>query len=67
MPATGVPRDWLTEVEIGKADGMPTTSFLVAENTLSADKIFLTEPMAELGPAKMDEVCRALATATGCG
>ncbi len=67
MPATGVPRHWLTEVEIGKADGMPTTSFLVAENTHSADKVFLTELMAELGAAKMDEVCRALAVATSCG
>ena len=67
MPATGVPRDWLTEVEIGKADGMPTTSFLVAENVLSAEKVFLTKPMTELGAAKMDEVCRALTTATSCG
>lgn len=67
MPATGVPRHWLTEVEIGKADGMPTTSFLVAENTLSAEKVFLIKPMTELGAAKMGEVCRALAVATGCG
>ena len=46
---------------------MPTTSFLVAENTHSADKVFLTELMAELGAAKMHEVCQALAVATGCG
>ncbi len=67
MPATGIPRHWLTEVEIGPEDGMPTTSFLVAENTLSAEKVFLTRRMTELGTAKMDEVCRALAAASGCG
>ena len=67
MPATGVPRDWLTEVEIGSAEGVPTTSFLVAENTLSAEKVHLTERIAVLGAAKMAEVCRALALASGCG
>ena len=46
---------------------MPTTSFLVAENTLSAEEVFLLARMTELGAAKMDEVCRALATATSCG
>lgn len=42
-------------------------SFLVTENTLSAGKVFLTRRMTELGAAKMDEVCRALAAATSCG
>jgi hypothetical protein len=53
----------------GVADviAMPTTSFLVAENTLSAEKVFLIALMTELGAAKMDEVCRALAVATSCG
>ena len=67
MPASRTAHHWLTEVEVGKADGMPTTSFLVAENTLSAEKVFLLARMTELGAAKMDEVCRALATATNCG
>jgi mRNA-degrading endonuclease toxin of MazEF toxin-antitoxin module len=49
MPATGVPREWLTEVELGPEDGMPTRSFLVAENTLSAEKIHLTEEITVLG------------------
>ena len=66
MPATGVPRDWLTEVEIGPVEGLPTASFLVAENTLSAEKVQLSERIAVLGAAKMDEVCRALALASGC-
>jgi mRNA interferase MazF len=66
MPASRTAHTWLTEVEIGPEDGMPTTSFLIAENTLSAEKIYLTECIAELGAAKMDTVCRALATATSC-
>ncbi len=67
MPASRTAHDWLTEVEVGPEDGMPTTSFLVAENTLSAEKVYLIERMTELGTAKMAEVCRALAQATSCG
>lgn len=60
-------RDWLTEVEIGVADGMPVECVLVAENTLSAEKVFLTQRMTELGAVKMADVCAALASAAGCG
>lgn len=67
MPASRTAHDWLTEVEVGPGDGMPTTCFLIAENTLSAEKIYLTERITELGASKMDAVCRALATATSCG
>lgn len=67
MPASRTPHDWLTEVEIGPEDGMPTASFLVAENTLSAEKVFLLHRMTVLGEAKMAEVCRALDVASGCG
>ena len=66
MPASRTAHDWLTEVEVGPDDGMPTTSFLIAENTLSAEKAYLTRRIAELGSAKMSAVCRALATATSC-
>jgi mRNA interferase MazF len=66
MPATGVSRDWLTEVEIGVDDGMPVECVLVAENTLSAEKVFLTRRMTELAAAKLAEVCAALASATSC-
>ena len=44
---------------------MPTRSFLVAENTLSAEKIHLTEQITALG-REMHEACRALAVAGGC-
>ena len=67
MPASRTGHDWLTEVEVGPDDGMPTISFLIAENTLSAEKAYLTQRITELSAAKMDAVCRALATATSCG
>jgi len=67
MPASRTQHSWMTEVEVGPEDGMPTTSYLIAENTLSAEKIYLTRRIAELGAAKMDAVCRALARATSCG
>ncbi len=66
MPATGVPRDWLTEVEVEPEEGMPTRSFLVAENTFSAEKVHLTARITALGSAKMEEACRALRQATSC-
>lgn len=39
MPASRTRHDWMTEVEVGPEDGMPTTSYFIAENTLSAEKI----------------------------
>ena len=66
MPASRTAHNWLTEVEVGPEDGMPTTSFFIAENTLSAEKIYLTQRITELGAAKMDAVCAALAAAISC-
>lgn len=67
MPASRTAHDWLTEVEVGPDDGMPTTSFLIAENTLSAEKVYLTERITELDVSKVSTACRALAIATNCG
>lgn len=39
---------------------------LTLDNTFAARKSLLTHRITELGPAKMDEVCRALAAAGGC-
>jgi mRNA-degrading endonuclease toxin of MazEF toxin-antitoxin module len=66
MPASRTRHDWLTEIEVGPEDGMPTISFFIAENTLSAEKIFLTQRITELSADKMQTACRALATATSC-
>jgi len=67
VPVSRTAHDWLTEVEIGPEDGMPVTSFLIAENTLSAEKTYLTTRITQLGAAKMGAVCRALSIATSCG
>jgi mRNA-degrading endonuclease toxin of MazEF toxin-antitoxin module len=66
-PATGTIRGFDTEVELGPAEGMPHSCVLNLANTTSAEKAMLTERIAELGAAEMDEACRALAIATSCG
>ena len=66
-PATGTIRGLDTEVELGPEEGMPRSCVLNLANTTSAEKAVLTERIAELGIAKMDEVCRALTRATSCG
>lgn len=45
---------------------MPTTCFLIAEKTLSAEKIYLTQRITRLEAPKMDSVCPAPASATSC-
>jgi mRNA interferase MazF len=66
VPATGTIRGTSTEVQIGVDDGMPIECVLGLDNTLSAEKTFLTTRITTLGPEKLDEVCKALAVATSC-
>ncbi len=56
-----------SEVEVNRKEGMPHDSVINLDNTALARKFELTERITELRPAKMDEVCRALALATNCG
>ncbi len=65
--ATTKIRGLATEVEIGVADGMPSDCVLNADHVDAVDKSFLSKRITQLGAAKMDEVCRALALATSCG
>ncbi len=65
-PATSTVRDWDTEVPLDQDDGMPQPCVLVLDNTFSARKALLTKRITELGPERMDRVCRALARATDC-
>jgi mRNA interferase MazF len=55
-----------TEVELGKRDGMPRDCALALDNVRTVPKALLTEPVTELSPARMTEVCRALRIALGC-
>jgi len=66
--ATVTSRKWGigSEVSLGREDGMPQECVISLDNLRTVPKGHLTEPITRLGPEKMDEVCRALATATSC-
>ncbi len=66
VPITSNIRGWDTEIELGPADGMKSQCVLSLHNTLLAQKIFLTGYVTTLSSARMTEVCRTLALATGC-
>ena len=45
---------------------MPTACVLSLDNTRVLPKAFFVERICRLGSGKMEKVCQALATATGC-
>lgn len=65
-PASGRIRDIPSEVEVSRREGMPSDSVINLDNAALVRKSELTEPITELGTAKMDEICRALTIATSC-
>ena len=67
VPATSTMRGIETEVELEESDGMHATCALSLDNTFLAEKVMPTRQIIELGAARMAEVCRALAAASGCG
>lgn len=67
VPATRTIRGIPTEVEIGRGDGLNVDCALSVDNTTLIRKALLVERVAMLGPEKLDEVCRALESATSCG
>jgi mRNA interferase MazF len=66
VPTTRTIRGTPTEIQIGVADGMPAECVLTLTNTFSAEKVYLTKHIVTLGSARISEVCRMLAYATGC-
>jgi mRNA interferase MazF len=66
-PATRTIRDIPTEVQLDQADGMPVSCCLTLDNVTALRSSLCTERITRLSPARMREVCRALAAATGCG
>lgn len=56
-----------SEVLLGPEDGMPRECAVGLDNLRTVPKALLTEEITVLGPARMDEVCRALSIAAGCG
>ena len=55
-----------TEVQLGPADGMPVECAVSLDNLRTVPQALLTESITRLDAERMDEVCRALARATGC-
>ncbi|MFO7573379.1 MAG: type II toxin-antitoxin system PemK/MazF family toxin [Gaiellaceae bacterium] len=66
VPATRTIRGVPTEVDVGIEDGMPDDGVLSLDNLTLMPKAFFRERICALGPERMDDVCRALALATGC-
>jgi mRNA-degrading endonuclease toxin of MazEF toxin-antitoxin module len=45
---------------------MPEECVISLDNLRTVPKALLVEPITELKPQRMDELCRALAAASGC-
>jgi mRNA interferase MazF len=55
-----------TEVHLEPPDGVPDECVVSLDNLRTVSKSLLSEPITSLSGARMHEVCRALAIATGC-
>jgi len=66
VPATRTIRDIPSEVRLDRADGMPVECVLTLDNLRVVRKSMLTAYVTTLGPAKLREVCAALAFAAAC-
>jgi len=66
VPATRTMREIPTEVAVGREDGLPHECVLSLDNVTLIPKPFFVERICELDAARMHDVCRALAYATGC-
>lgn len=66
VPATTVVRSIPTEVALDESDGMPEPCVLSLDNTQPIVKAFCTEPITELGPERLREVCEALRLTVDC-
>jgi len=65
-PATTRTRPIPTQVSLDREDGMPKACALSLDNLRPVSKALLSERITSLSPARMDQVCSALAIATGC-
>jgi mRNA interferase MazF len=65
-PLTSRIRNIPTEVRLEVADGMPKECVVSLDNLSQISQALLGDPIASLSGARMHEVCKALAMATGC-
>ncbi len=63
---TGRVRGLRSEVLLGPEDGVPRECAISLDNLRTVPKAQLVEAITELGTARIDELCRALAAASGC-
>ena len=66
VPATRTVRQIPTEVELDRGDGMPSSCCLALDNVAPIRPAQCTDRITQLSPQRMQEVCAALAVATGC-
>lgn len=65
-PITSSIRDVPSEVRVGPDDGLKQVSAVNLHNVLTVAKESVGRRIAQLGEAKLHEVCRALGFALGC-
>jgi mRNA interferase MazF len=65
-PITSTLRGAPSEVAVGVAEGLKHESAANLDHVQTVEQDRLTRRLGHLGPAKMREVCRALAIAIGC-
>ncbi|MGC1850932.1 MAG: type II toxin-antitoxin system PemK/MazF family toxin [Solirubrobacterales bacterium] len=66
VPLTTTIRGLPTEVPLGEEDGLPAECVASFDNVGQVTRALLSEPITSLAGKRMNEVCRALAIATGC-
>ncbi len=65
-PVTSTVRGISTEVSVGPEDGVRIPSVANLDNLQLVGRTRLVRRIGRAAPQTMDELCRALATATGC-
>jgi mRNA interferase MazF len=63
---TSTIRNIPSEVRLGAGDGMPAECVVNLDNLRQVSRALLNDPITSLAGKRMDEVCHALAIATGC-
>src|SRR4029453_8249624 len=65
-PITSTIRGAPSEVVIGASEGLKHESAVTLDHVQTVEQSGLARRLGHLGPAKMRDVCRALAVAAGC-
>jgi mRNA interferase MazF len=65
-PVTSTLRDIPSQVVIGVSEGLEHDSAVSLDHVQCVDRVKLIRRLGRLPPARMREVCAALAVATGC-